>query len=54
MEIFVYGMLLHGPLRRAVLGQEVATRPAHLPDHAVRCAAGSGPPVLVPAPGQAA
>ncbi len=51
---FFYGTLCHPPLLERVLGRSVATRPAHLPDHAVHWAAGESFPVILPRPGAAA
>lgn len=51
---FFYGTLCHPPLLAAVLGREVAMRPAALPGHAVWWAEGEAFPLILPAAGRAA
>lgn len=51
MREFLYGTLCHAPLLRAILGREVALRPARLNDHALQMGEDGPFPVIVPAPG---
>lgn len=55
VPLFLYGTLLHAPLRRILAGPgEEVLVPAVLPDHRVEQAAGSPRPMLVAAPGAVA
>ncbi|WP_238365421.1 NUDIX domain-containing protein [Mesobacterium pallidum] len=52
-RVFIFGTLLHAPLRAAVAGSELPTRPARLVGHTVHWAADESYPVLVPGAGVA-